>query len=170
MRQRDKKQTGLRVEPLEGRALLSTTAGAVVNPASLVRGFTYLFVDGQAHGKVHAERAIPDIGARFDLKGTAVLNTLGKVSVSGTLSGTGFIGGQGHAGATITLANSKGTVILSLVGPTQGGFKAAPSGTYTFGVQGGTGQYAHVLGHGTVDLTYNAKTFSLAFHGGVNNA
>jgi prepilin-type processing-associated H-X9-DG protein len=169
MRQRDKKQTSLRVEPLEGRALLSTTAGAVAVPASLVRGVTYLFVDGHAHGKVHAERAIPDIGGRLDLKGTAVLNQLGKVSVSGTLSGTGFIA-QGHAGATLTLANSKGTVILSLIGPTQGGFKAAPSGTYTFGVEGGTGQYAHVVGHGTVDLTYNARTFSLAFHGGVNNA
>jgi hypothetical protein len=170
MSQRDKRQMGLQVEPLEGRALLSTTAGAVVMPASLVQGVTYLFVNGQAHGKVHAERAIPDIGGRFDLKGTAVLNQLGKVSVSGTLSGTGFIGGHGHAGATITLANSKGTVVLSLIGPTQGGFTAAPSGTYTFGVEGGTGHYAHVVGHGTVDLTYNAKSFSLTFHGGVNNA
>jgi hypothetical protein len=169
MSQRDKRQTGLRVEPLEGRALLSTTAGAVVMPTSLVQGVTYLFVNGHAHGTVQRQPRLPDVGAGIGLKGLAVLNGLGKVSVSGTLHGTGFIA-QGHAAATITLANSKGTVILDLTGPSQGSFTSAPSGKYTFAVEGGTGHYAHVVGHGTVDLTYNAKSFSLAFHGGVNNA
>jgi hypothetical protein len=169
MSQRDKRQTGLRVEPLEGRALLSTMAGAVAMPASLVRGTSYLFLKGQAHGTTVQPKPIADIGPVTNLQGTAALKGLGNMSVSGTIFGIGNIP-RGHVGATLMLSNSKGTVIVELTGPTQRDFTAAPSGKYTFVIEGGTGTYAHVVGHGNVDLTYNATSFSVAFHGGVNNA
>jgi hypothetical protein len=165
-----RKQSGPWVEPLEGRALLSTASlQAAVVPASLVRGFSYLYVNGAAHGTVGVVPTIPDAGTGVKLHGSAKLSGIGKASLSGTLSGTGFIM-QGNASGTITLTNHQGSVILRLTGPSQRGFSAAPSGPYGFYVAGGTGHYAHTVGHGTVDVSYNSHTFSLSFHGGPNNA
>jgi hypothetical protein len=156
-----RKQSSLRVEPLEGRALLSAAPlQASVAPASLVRGFSYLFVNGTAHGTVDAVPTIADAGTGVKLHGSANLSGIGKASLSGTLSGTGFIM-QGNASGTITLTNHQGSVIFRLTGPSQRGFSAAPSGPYGFYVAGGTGRYAHTVGHGTVDVSYNSHSFSL---------
>jgi hypothetical protein len=160
---------GPRVEPLEGRALLSTAdPGAVVVPTALVRGVEYLFLNGSAHGTVQHKHGNPDTGAIVELHGSGRLTPLGKLShLSGTLVGTGFIQ-EGHAGGTILLSNARGSVTLSLVGPLQGGFTAPSSGTYHFTVAKGTGAYAHDVGTGTVDLTLGAQSFTMTFHGEPN--
>jgi hypothetical protein len=168
-RNRRTRRTQPGLEPLEGRAVLSAVhPGVTVHPAALVQGAQYLFLNGQIHGTTRDVPTNPDTGATVALEGSGRLSALGQVHLSGTLHGTGFIQ-QGQPGGTIRLSNARGSVTLSLVGPTQGGFTAPPSGPYRFAVQGGTGAYAHAVGTGTVDVTLGARSFTLAFHGDPNH-
>jgi hypothetical protein len=160
-------QPGL--ESLEGRAVLSTVLpGVTVHPAAVVQGTEYLFLNGKAQGTTRSVPTNPDGGATLALEGSGRITPLGQVRVSGTLHGTGFIQ-QGQAGGTLRLTNARGSVTLSLVGPTQRGFLPPPSGTYSFTVESGTGAYAHTLGTGTVDVALHGRSFSLAFHGDPNH-
>jgi hypothetical protein len=159
----------LRIEPLEGRAVLSAVhPGVAVHPAAVVQGAQYLFLNGQVHGTSRNVPTNPDAGATLALEGSGRVTPLGQVHLSGTLHGTGFIQ-QGQAGGTIRLSNARGSVTLSLVGPTQNGFTPPQSGTYSFTVESGTGAYAHSLGTGTVDLALRGRSFTLTFHGAPNH-
>src|SRR5258708_5725381 len=98
------------LEELEGRLVLSATpaTGAIV-PAALVKGVTYLFINGTASGTFqHPKHQIPDVGTTDLLKGTGDLGPLGKVTLSGPLTGTGFIG-QGHTTGSLKITNAKGS-------------------------------------------------------------
>jgi hypothetical protein len=170
-RKRTARNTTPRVESLEGRVVLSTVAaphpGGGITGASLVRGASYLFINGTAHGTAHATPGMPDTGAVVALHGTGMLTPLGNVRVSGNLVGTGFIQ-QGNATGSIVLTNARGSVTLHLDGPSQPGFTPPGSGTYQFSIQRGTGAYAHTIGTGTVDLTLSATSFTMTFHGAPN--
>jgi hypothetical protein len=169
-RNRRTNRTRLGIEPLEGRAVPSTGLhpGAAIHTSALVQGTQYLFLNGEAHGTTRTVRTNPDAGTTVALDGSGRVSPLGQVHVSGTLHGTGFIQ-QGQAGGTVRLSNARGSVTLSLEGPTQGGFTPPPSGTYRFTVESGTGAYAHALGTGTVDVTFRGRSFTLAFHGDPNH-
>ena len=156
-------------ESLEGRVVLSAShvAGAAV-PAALVKGVTYLFLNGSGHGSFSQPQApIPDVGVTDVFKGKAFLKQLGAVTLTGSLTGTGFIA-QGHATGTLALKNARGSVTLTLTGAPEGGFQPPQSGTYTFAVTSGTGAYARTVGTGRVDLALNSGAFTMAFHGDPN--
>jgi hypothetical protein len=137
-------------------------------PAALVKGVTYLYLQGSGHGAfTHQQAPLPDLASTDAIKGTAHLSRLGTVKVSGSLTGTGFIR-QGHATGTLTLSNARGSVTLTLIGPSEGGFLAPGSGTYTFAVKSGTGAFAHAIGTGKVDITLGANMFRMNFQGDPN--
>jgi hypothetical protein len=159
----------LSCEPLEGRVVLSTShvAGAAV-PAALVKGVTYLFLNGSGQGSFSQPQApIPDVGVTDVFKGKAFLKQLGAVTLTGSLTGTGFIA-QGHATGTFILKNARGSITLAVTGPTEGGFHAPESATYAFAVTSGSGAYARTVGTGRVDLVLGSGTFTAAFHGDPN--
>jgi hypothetical protein len=168
-RNRRTRRVQLGLEPLEGRAVLSAMhPGAAIHSAALVQGTQYLFLNGTIHGTTRNVPANPDTGATLALEGSGRLSALGQVHLSGTLHGTGFIQ-QGQAGGTIRLTNARGSVTLSLVGPTQAGASAPQPGTYAFTVESGTGAYERALGTGTVDLAFRGRSLTLTFHGAPNH-
>ena len=158
------------LDSLEGRVVLSTSsyvAGAAV-PAALVKGGTYLYLQGSGQGTFKHHQFLPaDIPSTDALKGTAHFSRLGTVKMSGSLTGTGFIT-QGNATGTVTLSNARGSVTLALTGLSQGGFLAPGSGTYTFAVKSGTGSFAHAIGTGKVDIALGSNTFNMSFHSDPN--
>jgi hypothetical protein len=170
LERRRMKRLGLEIESLEGRVVLSTSShmATAVVPAALVKGVTYLYLQGSGEGTFKHHQVLPaDIASTDVFKGTAHLGRLGTVKVSGSLTGTGFIA-QGHATGTLTLSNSRGSVTLTLTGPSQGGFLAPGSGTYTFAVKSGTGAFAHAIGTGKVDISLGSNMFRMSFQGDPN--
>jgi hypothetical protein len=156
-------------EWLEGRVVLSHShvAGALV-PAALVKGKTYLFLNGSGQGTFSQSPSRPaDLGVTDVFKGGAVVNQMGTVRLAGSLTGTGFIA-QGQATGALTLANGRGSVTLTLSGPPQGGFQPPKSGTYTFAIASGTGAFAGAVGTGKVDLMLGGGTFTMNFRGDPN--
>ena len=81
---------------------------------------------GMLSGNYTSPMAIPDVGKSYTLTGHGGVAGLGKVSVSGSLYALGFTP-SGHAGGTLTLSNSQGTLTLALIGPTQPGFSPLPT-------------------------------------------
>ena len=81
-------------------------------------------------------------------------------TVTGTLHSLGFIQ-QGHAGGTLTLSDSQGTLTLQLTGPVldpcPGRFShhraASPlPNQFAFEITGGTGAFENATGRGTASL------------------
>jgi hypothetical protein len=162
------RRVSVNVEPLEGRVVLSTAHfGAAVNPAALINGASYLFINGTLHGKAHAAMSNPDAGSTVTVQGQGKLSPFGSIHFSGSLHGTGFIS-SGNSTGTLTITNKKGTVTLDLEGPSQPGFTPPQSGTYQFSVASGTGAYSNDLGSGTVDVKLTHGRVTLTFHGAPN--
>ncbi len=176
------------VESLEGRAVLSTVSAAVIAPpvsatadapvatpvesqqaipTALVRGASYLRIEGSARGTAQTLAHNPDVGNTVVLLGSGRVQGLGQVLITGKLHGTGNIA-AGTIGGELTISDAKGNLTLKLVGPTARGFSAPKSGPYRFSVEHGTGSFAHEVADGTVALDLTAKTFHLAFHGSPN--
>jgi hypothetical protein len=192
------KRSAMDIELLEGRRVLSTATDAVVpvtlatdvatptsaqgdpilyatsaettvpTTASLVRGVSYLYLQGSAHGSTSTVVGNPDVGTTLKLQGKGQVHGLGSVKVSGSLHGTGFIAGSQGITGDLQLSNGKGSVTLHLQGPPVKGFTPPGSGTYSFTIKGGTGAYKHDIGNGSVDLVLGAKSFTLSFHGKPN--
>jgi hypothetical protein len=163
------KRLALSIESLEGRVVLSTSyvAGAAI-PTALVKGGTYLYLQGSGQGTfTHHQAPVADLPSTDAIKGMAHFSRFGTFKVSGSLIGTGFIT-QGNATGTLTLSNARGSVTLALLGPPQGGFHAPGSGTYTFAVKSGTGAFSHAIGTGKVDIALGSNTFKMKFHGDPN--
>jgi len=133
----------LHVEDLDARLL----PGACSVAASIVP--PNLALAGRGTGAFVHVPGVPE-GQRYDLLGSAILSSLGRVTVKGSVDSVGFIL-HGHAWGTLILSNAKGSVTLRLEGPEQNGFALLP-GRFTFDVAGGTGSYQHVGGHGTLQL------------------
>ena len=68
----------------------------------------------------YSAHTFPDVGTTYDLSGKGQVRPFGPMDVTGTLHSLGFIQ-QGHAGGTLTLSDSQGTLTLQLTGPLQRG-------------------------------------------------
>ena len=101
---------------------------------------TFIAVTGSASGTYTSPLSNPDAGKTTILRGNGTVGPLGKVEVSGAIQSPGFIA-HGHAGGVLTLSNDKGTVTLTLTGPTQKGFAALPR-TFQYRITAATGMYA----------------------------
>ena len=154
--------------PNDGRVYKGTSEAGGPVATSLVRGVSYLYLQGSVHGTPTTVVGNPDVGTTVKLQGKGNLLNLGSVKVAGSLHGTGFIASSKGIEGSLKLSNGKGSVTLHLQGPPVHGFTAPASGTYTFTITGGTGAYQHTIGNGTVDLVLGAKSFTLNFHGKPN--
>ncbi|MFO0950052.1 MAG: hypothetical protein U0835_02660 [Isosphaeraceae bacterium] len=156
---------------LEEKVVLSAAAAPHalgVMPTALVKGVTYLYLTGTMSGKYSVSaRPVADAGKADVLSGAGNLNQVGHASISGKITGTGFIA-NGHASGALKVVNAKGSFTLELTGPPSGGFSGPDSGTYTYTIKGLTGAYKKAFGTGKVDVTLADGKFSLSFHGDPN--
>ena len=106
-------------------------------------------LNGEVSGSFSAH-TFPDVGTSYTLSGQGQVQPLGPTNVTGVVHSLGFIF-QGHAGGTLTLSNSKGTLTLELTGPLQSGFSPLPN-QFNYEIMGGTGDYANATGRGTASL------------------
>ena len=127
----------LRVEPLEGRALLSGLSTPLVPLGPIVLPNEPV-LRGVMKGMYTTQDRIPDVGRSWSVHAIGGLSGVGLSSIRGTLHGTGFIL-QGRPGGTLTVANSGGTMTISLVGPPQAGFSGLPT-RFTYKVTSATGR------------------------------
>jgi hypothetical protein len=146
----------LRVEPLEERALLSSSgiaapaATATVPPMVVLRNHSV--VVGTLKGPYTTQDRIPDVGRSWKLHATGALAGIGRSTIEGTLHGTGFII-RGRAGGTLNVTTSRGTMTITLLGPLQRGFSGLPN-QLTYHVTKATGSDRFELGAtGRVTLT-----------------
>ncbi len=84
--------------------------------------------------------------------GTASLEIMGQVNVTGSIKGIGFAT-IGRATGKLTLTNSQGSVTLSLTSPVRHGFVPLPT-QFQFKVTGSTGVYKGLNKSGSIDLTF----------------
>ncbi len=84
--------------------------------------------------------------------GTASLEIMGQVNVTGTFQGIGFTT-TGRATGKLTLTNSHGSVMLSLASPVHHGFVPLPT-QFQFKVTGATGAYKGLSKSGSIELTF----------------
>ena len=115
---------------------------AVVRPAHPLHG--------AGAGTYHGPAVTIDAGTSFALTGTANLGALGTFHVTGQVQGVGFLA-QGRATGELVLTNAHGSITLALHGAVQPGFSAVPP-ELVYSVTGGTGDYSHLNGYGTVGL------------------
>jgi len=98
----------------------------------------------------YSAHTFPDVGTTYDLSGKGQVRPFGPMDVTGTLHSLGFIQ-QGHAGGTLTLSDSQGTLTLQLTGPLQRGFSPLPN-QFAFEITGGTDAFKNATGQGTAFL------------------
>jgi hypothetical protein len=141
------------LESMESKQLLSGAgAGAGVVLAGTIPSAPVVMLGGMIHGSFHKPLGTPDVGAHYNLAGTGKLAHFGSTTLAGSLGEVGFIA-QGNSTGTLTLANAKGSLTLSLTGPTQGGFSRLPT-SYNFTVTASSGAYTNYedTGHLTLHL------------------
>jgi hypothetical protein len=161
------------LESLESIVALSTLPGAGAAAHPLIAQHSHpLALRGEISGiwgSSFGDPPIPDGGAHQTLSGSGRLRGLGKVELNGSLHTPGFIT-TGTTTGSFDLTNARGTIHLEVAGAPQPGFTPPPS-SLTYTITGGTGRYAHVTGHGTVDLSEvtggvmaGAPSFRVDFH------
>ncbi len=136
------------LESMESRFLLSAQG---VGPAAVMLARPMLALGGSVHGHYDESSVVPDAGRAVSFSGAGRVSGLGQVQFTGHFGTPGFIS-SGHATGTLVLSNGRGTVTLSLVGPTQPGFSAPPS-TFAYTIVSGTGSHAARHGHGTLTMS-----------------
>jgi hypothetical protein len=136
-------------ESLEAVTLLSAApVAADVHAMAL-----HLNLKGTAVGTVTTPVSIPDTGQQYVLsKGAGTIAPLGSVTVNGSVRSTGFIA-QGRARGVVTLADSKGSVTVALIGPLQKGFASLPT-TFGYVIIRGTGSFQGATGRGVATLHF----------------
>ncbi len=140
------------VEGMEPRAMLSGLAAGLAEVVSPSKQPAAPALNGTFQGTFSREEAPPDAGTPYRFSGSGRLGPrLGRATIAGSLRSAGFIA-SGHAGGTLTLTARRGTVTLSLTGPSQAGFSPLP-GTFTFTATAGTGRFSRERGSGTATVT-----------------
>jgi len=84
-------------------------------------GPSCLRLSGTLTGKLSPHRSLPDVGVFDQLSGRGSAAPLGTVTVTGAVTGTGFIA-RGHESLRLVLRGSKGTVTVAAVSRTVPGF------------------------------------------------
>jgi hypothetical protein len=160
------------LETLEERALFSVAvpqAAVVMGPVrpegaalTIVRPQPLKVPFNVAGTFTHAVGPIgnPDASAPYKFKGTGKIKTLGTFTFSGQLTVPGFIQ-NGKAFGTFTIANSKGSLILNVVGPPQKPGVLPSSLTYS--IAHGHGAYLHAKGVGKISISASMTTHKFVF-------
>jgi hypothetical protein len=156
-----RRKRALEFDTLESMTLLSgVTAwvhGSVAPVSAMVSAATVqakalpVAVNGFSRGVASFQNR-PDVGTTYSLGTFGPFSGLGRAVVSGTLHTVGFIA-QGQATGTLTLYAHRGSLTLTLTGPTQPGFSPLPS-SFLFSITGSTGRLAGATGNGTVDVSF----------------
>ena len=110
----------------------------------------HVALNGQISGSWGIVPVPSDSGETELIHGSGKIRPLGEVNATGSLHGTGLIA-NGHAGGTVTMSNTKGSVTVLLTGPTQPAFTGIPS-HFSFKIVSGTGQYALAKDQGKATL------------------
>ena len=165
-RRKGKKVTFLGLEALEGREILSTSAGPIAPIAGdlLARGIASVDLTGTAQGTPSTVVGNPDVGTTVNFRGVAHLQGLGSLQLKGSLHGTGFLASS-HVEGLLTLANARGSLLLQVQSPQAGGFTAPDSGVDSFTITRGTGAFQHDFGRGSIALKLGAGSFTMTFLG-----
>lgn len=124
------------------------------------------FLTGIGQGTATSPPPFPDAGIEYSLTGTADLAGMGLSTISGNVSGVGFIY-LGRAQGNLTVSNGEETLQLSLLGPEQHGFSELPEFFHVSIVSANGGAPLHV---GVVSLNFDANnnwtaTFSTVIAG-----
>ncbi len=135
------------LESLESKFLLSAQGVAA---AAVMVARPMLVLGGSVHGHYDESSVVPDAGKTVTFSGVGRVSGLGQIQFTGHFGTPGFIA-SGHATGTLVLSNARGTVTLTLAGPTQPGFSAPPA-TFAYTIVVGTGAYAARHGHGTLTM------------------
>jgi hypothetical protein len=118
-------------------------------------------IAGQLTGNFTQTQLVGDTGASYALHGDGSVRPFGPLTVTGSLHATGFIR-IGHAGGTLTLTGTGGTLALHLVGPAQRGFQPLPT-RFRFTVGEGTGSFQNVTGQGRAVLKFTFAPVAFGF-------
>ena len=145
----------LRVEELDQRILPSNSPSTLALPSFapvLVAPPSHALA-GQGEGTYSGGVVVADAGQDAVLRGGADLASMGHVTVTGMISGPGFVV-QGHAWGSLTFSNAQGSVSVALEGPLQAGFSPLPQ-QFSYRVQSVSGGYLSIRDHGTLTITWH---------------
>jgi LPXTG-motif cell wall-anchored protein len=117
---------------------------------------------GQLTGAVTDQPRVPDVPTEHDLSGSGRTN-LGRTTVHGAVSGTGFIA-QGTCSGKLRLEAPGGTLTLKVGSARIGSFQECPT-ALTWRVTSSSGALAGSTGSGTMRLTLGKGHFRLRFDG-----
>jgi hypothetical protein len=146
-------QLGERVLPSAAAAVVpATSTAAKVSTPTTVQTTTGAAWDGEGRFTIATAKTT---GANtYTLEGSADIGSAGFLAISGSVTTVGSKAGQ--ATGKVVLSNSKGTLTLTLTGPTQSAKSGLPA-SFSYKVASGTGYFAHYSGTGTIKL--NATLF-----------
>lgn len=164
------------LEQLEGRTLLSVTApmgmapmmttlALHAAPRAATANHTPITAAFNIAGTFTKPLGNPDSGTQYQFNGSGKTKALGTLTLTGNVRLPGFVA-NGKANGRLTLANSKGTIVLSVNGPPQS--PGSLPGTLSYSIVSGTGTYAHSTGKGQITVSASAGTskFLFTFHPG----
>jgi hypothetical protein len=145
------RRTVLQVEQLGARVLPSTTVAAAPSSTTTVTTTT-VHPFGQAWtAQGRFSLSSTSTGAKtYTLQGSADLGGSNFYSVTGTITTVGSKAGQ--ATGKVVLTSPKGTLTLTLAGPTQPANSKLPT-SVTYKVVSGTGAFAHYAGQGSMQTS-----------------
>jgi hypothetical protein len=157
MRTRKQYQPG--IEALESMTLLSGGSAGLHGLVASLAPMTPLpssagqqiRLNGRLTGTYHVPFSIlADVGTVYTISGHGTVRGHGKADVAGSLQSLGYVL-TGKAHGSIVLSTPRGSLTLSLTGPTQKGFAKLPE-RFSFKITNSSGAYLHDRGHGTAVL------------------
>lgn len=145
-------------ETLESRKTPSTLAGGAAIHALATRPAAF-----RGSGKEQLISFVPQQNGSILTTGIATGRAIPIGAFSGEVDTT-VAPDHLHAKAIATLMTQTGDqLVLSITGVYRASRSTSQRGTFTFGIAGGTGKYAHATGGGTLSGTLNMATGSLTF-------
>jgi hypothetical protein len=146
----------LKLETLDERALPSAAMPVVDPTLHIIKQVQSIHpLTGRGTGSYSSKLGNPDTGVTHTLNGTAHLQGLGDVKVTGDIHGPGFINSDVYHG-TLTIKNARGTVTVELTS-----FRpAGPAGLpvwYRYKIISATGAFKGM--HDTGSLRFDVTLF-----------
>jgi hypothetical protein len=143
------RRTLLQVEQLGARVLPSSTIVTSPNPTTTVSSTAH--ATGQAWtGQGRFEITSLNGAKTYTIQGSADLGSSNFFAITGTVTAVG--GKAGQATGKLVVSSPKGTLTLTLTGPTQSANSSLPS-TFTYRIVSGTGIFANYAGQGSMKLS-----------------